>query len=185
MGIIRAQLFSSLDGVVEAPEKWHFPFLDDDMKGSVSDLFTGADALLLGRSTFQIFAASWPKLTGDQFLARRINSMKKYVVSSSPDLLEWENSSILDTVDHSSIENLKAGHSGVIAIAGSITLVRWLIQHDLLDELELIQHPIVLGGGRQLFTPPIRPDPITFALISSTQFSTGVLDLVYGRTAGR
>ncbi|MDP9027375.1 MAG: dihydrofolate reductase family protein, partial [Actinomycetota bacterium] len=171
----------SLDGVVESPEKWHFPFLDDRMKAAVNSLFTQADALLLGRNTFQIFAASWPKQTGDQFLARRINSMRKYVISSTKDLLGWENSIILDGPGRAAIEDLRRQNSGVIAVAGSITLVRWLIEHELLDELQLIQHPVVLGSGRQLFTPPITAMPVTFTLTSSAAFPTGVLDLVYGR----
>ncbi|WP_022888135.1 dihydrofolate reductase family protein [Agromyces italicus] len=181
MGTITAQLFISLDGVVEAPEKWHFPFLNDEMMAAVSAFFTRADTLLLGRATYETFASSWPNRPDEEFLAQRINSMPKLVASSSIDAPAWRNTSVTDVDLRTQLTRLTAETDATIAVAGSITLVRWLIQEQLLDELELMIHPIVLGHGEQLFTHGRGLESITFDLRRCTPFSTGVLDLIYQR----
>lgn len=179
MGKITAQLFVSLDGVVEAPEKWHFPFLNDEMTAAVSTFFDRADTLLLGRATYEIFANSWPHRPDEEFLAERINSMPKLVASSHANVTGWRNSSIAETDLRAQLVRLTAEREATIAIAGSITLVRWLIQKRLLDELELMIHPVVLGQGEQLFAPGF--EPTTFNLAQTTIFATGVLHLRYRR----
>ncbi len=177
MSILRAQLFISLDGVVGAPEQWHFPYLDDAMTDAVDEHYRDSEALLLGRITYDIFASSWPKRSPDAELARRINSMPKLVATSRADLGGWGNSSALAGKLADAVGRAKAEARGPIITAGSVRLVRELLRLGLVDDLQLMIHPIVLGRGDQLF--PDGTERMPLRLAASETFPSGVLNAHY------
>jgi dihydrofolate reductase len=159
MGDVVVTEFISLDGVIEDPGGaegfahggWSFKF----DRGAEGDKFKGdelsaADAQLLGRVTYEGFAAAWPNMGGDPF-GDRMNSMPKYVVSTTLQQADWENSTVLNGDLASDIAEIKDRHSGDILIAGSATLVHSLTALGLIDEYRLMQFPVVLGGGKRLF----------------------------------
>src|SRR3954452_12241453 len=141
---IVAGLFISLDGVIEAPQTWHFPYFNDEMGEAVGAQMAAADAMLLGRVTYQEFAEFWPEQGGDDPGAAHMNATPKYVVSTTLESADWQNSTLLrgDLVEE--ITALKASPGGDIATSGSATLVRSLLRENLLDELHLLVHPIIL-----------------------------------------
>jgi dihydrofolate reductase len=172
---ITAQLFVSLDGVAESPERWHFPYLDEAMMKSVEHHLLSAETLLLGGATYDVFAASWPNRPRDTALSERINTMPKAVVTSRPQQLTWEKSTAISGDLPPAVEQL--ADSGPVAIVGSIRVVRTLLALGLVDTLQLMIHPIVVGSGRQLFEPG--PDRIAMDLIRAEQLPTGVIDARY------
>ncbi|GAA3472792.1 dihydrofolate reductase family protein [Nonomuraea roseola] len=180
MSKIVAQLFVSVDGVVEAPEQWHFPYYDEQMATAVSGQLDKADILLLGRRTYEVFAASWPARGSEVPFADRINSMPKLVASTTLTSLDWHNSTLIRGEVPVELASLKAEPGQHITVSGSLTLVRSLMRHDLLDELELLVHPIVLGAGDRLFEDDGERKPLQ--LVRSTTFPTGVLHLTYRPT---
>jgi dihydrofolate reductase len=160
MGKIVVTEFISLDGVIEDPGGaedyrhggWAFEF----ERGAEGDRFKleelmEAEAQLLGRVTYEGFAAAWPKMEDDAGFAAKMNGMPKYVVSSSLERADWENTTILSGDPADSVATLKKKVDGVILVAGSATLVRSLIEHDLVDELRLMVFPVLLGQGKRLF----------------------------------
>jgi dihydrofolate reductase len=169
---IFAQFFISLDGVIESPENWHFAYWNDQMQATVNAAFERAETLLLGRKTYEIFADSWPH--SDAPLADRINSMPKLVASTTLETVEWQNSRLLSD----ELTELKRQPGGDIFISGSTSLVRSLWRDGVLDELQLLVHPIVLGTGEQLFAND-GADHKPLKLVDSTTFTTGVLHLTY------
>ena len=174
---ITAGLFISLDGVVEAPETWHFPYFNDEMGEVVESLAAQSDTMLLGRNTYQMFAGFWPQQGDDVELAAHMNGVDKLVVSSTLDSVdEWQNSTLLQGEPIKELTALKDGPGKDLNIVGSITLVRSLLRAKVLDELHLLVHPIAVGHGIRLFdegeTQPL-------ALVSASTFSTGVLHTVY------
>ncbi|RJL23084.1 dihydrofolate reductase family protein [Bailinhaonella thermotolerans] len=173
---IIAGLFISADGVVEAPERWHFPYFDDEMGAAVAAQMDGADALLLGRRTYEDFVGHWPHQGDDVPFARHINSVAKYVVSTTLDGSNWNNTTVIRANVLDEIAALKSRPGGHIGMSGSPTLVRTLIGAGLLDELRLLVHPIVLGAGRRLWDG-LDKTPLT--LTGSAVFGTGVLSLTY------
>jgi dihydrofolate reductase len=175
---IKSYFFISLDGVVEAPDQWHFPYFDDEMGAAAADGFAGADAMLMGRVHYAESAAYWPE-HGDEPFGDVMNSIKKYVVSNSLNEAAWENSEIVrGDVAARTLADLKAGDGGDITMAGSATTVRWLLREGLLDELHLLVHPIVVGDGMARLFPPDEPS-IPLALLNAQTFKTGVLNLSY------
>jgi dihydrofolate reductase len=174
---IVAQLFVSLDGVVESPEIWHLQYWNDELRAAVASQLEVADILLLGRRTYEVFAASWPQRSSDTLFADRINSMPKLVVSSTLTELHWRNSTLLRGDVAEELTRLKATPGNHVTVSGSPTLVLWLLRTGLLDELQLLVHPVVVGGGARLF--PDAGDPHNLALAQATCFETGVLDLTY------
>ena len=174
--------FVSLDGVMEAPggepgykhSGWtiEYPFTDDQAKFKLDETLE-ADALLLGRVTYEGFAAAWPGRTDPGGFADKMNSMPKYVVSSTLDTLEWENSTLLEGDVAESVAKLKEGDGGPILVAGSGTLVHALIEHDLVDELRLMVFPVILGSGRRVF-PDDAADKKPLKLVDSKVFDSGV-----------
>ncbi|WP_433216665.1 dihydrofolate reductase family protein [Microtetraspora malaysiensis] len=172
---IVAGLFMSLDGVVEAPERWHFPYLNDEMAAAVGAMHAAADTLLLGRVTYESFAAVWPHQTGE--LAEQINGIRKLVVSTTLDKAEWTNSTLVDGDVIDALAGLKRQPGKNIHLTGSLTLTRTLLHAGLIDELRLLIHPIVLGAGERLF--PEGTDRVPLELARSATFTTGVLDLTY------
>ena len=116
--------YVTLDGVVEAPEKWQFPYLTDDVAELIKTQILEADAVLLGRATYDIFAASWPSRTNSEFgVADKLNSMPKYVVSRTLRKAEWHNSTVIKGDVAKEVAELKEQPGGIIAIIGSARLV--------------------------------------------------------------
>jgi dihydrofolate reductase len=174
---IKANFFISLDGVVEAPDQWHFPYFDDQMGAAIGAAAAGVDAYLMGRVLYEEWAAYWPEHADEPF-GDVLNAIKKYVVSDTLTSAEWQNSEILNGDVASKLAALKAGHGGDISMSGSATTVRWLLSEGLLDELHLFVHPIVVGGGMARLFPPDQPRT-RLELLSSEAFKTGVLNLAY------
>ncbi len=169
--------FMSLDGVVEAPDQWHFPYFNDEMGEAVGSMVGDADAMLMGRRTFEEFASYWPE-QGDEDFGGFINNVQKYVVSNTLTNPEWKNSTVISGDVAEQIRALKAQPGKNINMTGSGTLVEWLLQNRLLDELHLLVHPIVVGSGRKkLFVDGAPTIPLKLA--DSKTFSTGVLHLTY------
>jgi dihydrofolate reductase len=169
--------FISLDGVVEAPNEWHFPYFNDEMGESVGSEMNRADAMLLGRRTYEEFAAVWPSRPSDEPGADFMNDTAKFVVSTTLKSVEWQNSTLLTGDFVEEITRLKQQPGKDINVVGSPTLVRSLLREGLLDELHLLVHPIVVGKGKRLFEGQIGQVPLK--LVESQTFSTGVLALNY------
>jgi dihydrofolate reductase len=175
----------SLDGVVEAPDKWHFPYFNDEMGEAIEAAMAAADAMLLGRVTFEEFAAFWPSQSSenDQEIADYMNNTPKFVVSKTlAGPLEWNNSTLIKENVAEEITKLKQQPGKDISITGSPTLVRSLLQDGLLDELRLMVHPIVVGSGKHLFEEG--GDQKALKLVDAMTFSTGVLYLTYQPAQG-
>jgi dihydrofolate reductase len=176
--------FVSLDGVMEDPGGaegfkyggWTFEI----PRGDEGDAFKldealGAEALLLGRVTYEGFAAAWPSRDGD--FADKFNSMPKYVVSSTLREPPWNNSTVLEGDVAESVSKLRREHDGDIVVHGSAQLVQTLLEHDLVDELRLMVFPVVLGSGKRLFGDTSEKKPLRLA--DSKTVGEGVTILVY------
>jgi dihydrofolate reductase len=184
MGRIIVTEFVSLDGVIEAPGGgedykhggWTFE-IDRGAEGNKFKLdeTLDADALLLGRVTYEGFAAAWP--SRDDEFANKFNTMPKYVVSSTLDKPDWNNSTVLDGDVAEEVAKLKQQQDGDIVVHGSAQLVQALIEHDLVDELRLMVFPVVLGSGKRLFGDT--SDKKRLRLTDSKTVGDGVAILVY------
>ncbi len=160
MGRIVVTEFISLDGVIEAPgggeDFKHGGWTFEIERGPEGDRFkldelVEAEAQLLGRRTYEGFAAAWPQMNDEAGFAEKMNTMPKYVVSSTLTEPEWENTTVLSGDLAADITKLKQEVDGVILVAGSAQLVQGLLEHDLVDELRLMVFPVVLGSGKRLF----------------------------------
>jgi dihydrofolate reductase len=186
VGTIVVTEFISLDGVVEAPGGgegfkhggWSFEI----SRGEEGDKFKldetmSSEALLLGRVTYEGFAEAWPSRTDEFGFADKFNSMPKYVISSTLDDPEWNNSTVLkgDVVDE--VTKLKQEQDGDIVVHGSPQLVQTLIENDLVDEYRLMVFPVVLGSGKRLFGETT--DKKSLRLVDSKVVGDGVSILVY------
>jgi dihydrofolate reductase len=169
----------ALDGVIESPEKWSFQFHNDEMAEAQGAGMAAADAMLLGRVTYQEFASYWPyQNSADQPFTDYLNNTPKYVVSTTLERpLEWQNSMLIKGIVAEAIAKLKRQPGKDIGIVGSGTLVRSLLREDLLDELRFMVHPIVMGSGERLFEDG--GDQKALELVDSKTFGTGVLYLTY------
>jgi dihydrofolate reductase len=175
---IVAGLFISLDGVFESPDKWHFPYFNDEMGEAVGSQMAATDTMLLGRVTYQEFASYWPQQPSDVPPADLMNNTPKVVVSNTLDSVdEWQNSTLLKGNFVEEITKLKQQPGKYIGVTGSGTLVRSLLKNNLLDELTLLMHPIVVGSGKRLF--PDGTPQTGLKLADSKTFGTGVLYLTY------
>jgi len=181
---IIANLFISLDGVVEEPGEWHFPYFNDEMGAAVDAVLGTADTLLLGRKTYDDHAGAWPEREAaggeDAEFAKVLGDARKIVVSRQRlEEFTWRNSEQLqgDLVEAVTALKNQPGDRH-IAMSGSVSVVRQLLVAGLLDELRLLVHPIAVRKGLRLFDEGESPIPLR--LISSEAFSTGVLNLVYG-----
>jgi dihydrofolate reductase len=174
-----ASEFVSLDGVMEAPDKWHFPYFDDEMGDAIGAAMAEADAMLMGRVLYEEWAAFWPNQDPDENpVAARMNGVRKYVVSTTlEEPLEWNNSTLIRENVAEEIAGLKRQTGGDISISGSGTLVRSLLSEGLIDELRLMVHPVVVGSGKRLFEEG--GGQIALELADSRTFSTGVVYLTY------
>jgi dihydrofolate reductase len=159
---------------------WTAPYWNDELQKLQYDLLFASDALLLGRVTYQGFAAAWPSMTDEQGFAERMNSLPKYVASTTlTEPLEW-NASLLDGDPIEEVRRLKRGPGGDMLIYGSGELVGSLLAHDLIDELRLMIHPVLLGSGKRLLE---QGESSGLTLIDSQATEKGVVTLTY-RFAG-
>lgn len=178
--------FVTLDGVMEDPggaEKskhggWAFQF----NRGPEGDKFKfdellASDALLLGRVTYQGFAAAWPSIKDESGFADRMNGISKYVVSTTLQQAGWNNSHLIKSQVVEQVSKLKTMPGQDILVAGSGQLVRTLMQHDLVDEYRLMVYPVILGGGKRLFQDG--SDPRALRLVEAKPVGSGILTLVY------
>jgi dihydrofolate reductase len=179
--------FSSVDGVMEAPggedfkyKGWSFQFdRGEDGNKFKLDETLEADALLLGRRTYEGFAAAWPSRSDEAGFADKFNSMPKYVVSSSLKDPEWNNSRVLEGDVVEEVTKLRQEIDGIIQVPGSNQLVHALIENDLVDELHLMIFPVVLGTGKRVFGET--SDMKRLRLTDSKTVGDGVVVLVYER----
>jgi dihydrofolate reductase len=165
--------FVSLDGIMEDPA-WTFPYWTDETAKFKGEETVTSDALLLGRVTYQGFAAAWPE-SKDQG-AEYFNGVRKYVVSTTLSTTTWNNSILIKDNIVDEIARLKQQDGQDIIVHGSATLVQWLIQHDLVDRYRLLVYPVVIGKGKRLFNGDTSA---TLKLVSAQGFSSGVVALVY------
>ena len=185
--------FMSLDGVVQAPGGpeedtdggfahggWSMPYFDPDTMGAaIGEVMERTEALLFGRRTWQTMAAAWPARAGDPF-ADRMNAIQKYVASRTltQDDLTWTNSTLLPADDAiGAVRDLRAREGGGLQVWGSVSLAAQLVEHDLVDEYNVMVEPILLGGGKRLFPDDGRARPLE--LVSSTTAPTGVVVCTY------
>lgn len=174
---IVAALFISLDGVVESPDQWHFPYFNDEMGAAIGSAMNEADALMMGRVNYLEWAAYWPSQTEDNEFAALMNNRTKYVVSNTLDTLTWSNSTLISGDIVAEITRLKQQPGKDIAISGSGTLVQSLLHLNLLDELRLMIHPVIVGSGKRLFTESDQHKALK--LVDAQTFSTGVVYATY------
>ncbi|MFA1821088.1 dihydrofolate reductase family protein [Virgibacillus oceani] len=172
-----ATTFVTLDGVMESPNEWNPLFWSEEAEKYKREELFATDALLLGRKTYEGFAAAWPTMTDEDGFADRMNSLPKYVVSSTLEKLEWNNADLLKRDFMKEVQSLKREPGQDIAIHGSGELVNSLMQHDLIDELHMMIFPIVLGQGERLFES--HETSTALKLIETKKLPNGVIVLHY------
>jgi dihydrofolate reductase len=184
--------FVTMDGVMQAPggagedpsggfsyEGWLVPHFDEDLGEQISRWFTGAQDFLLGRTTYEIFYASWPKMISDDPVSQGINFKKKYVASRTLSSVEWDTAELLQGDVGDAVRKLTAEDGGELQVHGSAGLIQTLLTEDLIDELRLVVFPVVLGEGKRLFGDGAIPR--TWKLTAQATSSTGALMLSYQR----
>lgn len=178
--------FVSLDGVMEDPGGasdfefggWTAPYWNEDVAKFKFDELFACDALLLGRVTYEGFAAAWPSMKDEGGFADRMNSIPKYVVSSRLKSAEWNNSKVIKDNFVEELARLKQEPGGDILVAGSASLSKALLHHNLVDEIRLAVYPVVLGAGIRLFG---EGDHTSLELMDQKPTSSGVVLLTYRR----
>lgn len=171
-----ASTYVTLDGYIDEPGKWSFPFWSQEASDFKARELFASDALLLGRITYEGFAAAWPTMEGTGEFGAKMNAMPKYVASRTLDTATW-NATIIKGDVAEAVGRLKQQGGGDLLIGGSGQLIDYLSGHDLIDEYRLMVHPIVLGGGeKRLFRHAPRR---TLELVDSVTFPTGVTVLTY------
>ena len=192
-GTLVVGTFLTLDGVMQAPGGpeedreggfeeggWTVNYWDERMGEVMDGQFTEVDALLLGRKTYDIFAAHWPNVdTESDPFAAKLNSMPKYVASRTLDAVEWENSSLLEGDVAAAVADLKEERGDVVLVQGSSDLIQTLLENDLVDEFWLWVFPVVVGEGKRLFGDGTIPAALE--LTNAETSSTGVQMLRYER----
>ncbi|MEU8276971.1 dihydrofolate reductase family protein [Microbispora bryophytorum] len=182
MARIVANFFISLDGVVESPDQWHFPYWNDEMGAMVQAGMQNSAGMLMGRTLYEEWSAYWTTTDQDPEIAEAFNNAPKYVVSTTLEKADWNNTTVVNGDVAVGLRALKERtEGGDLQMSGSATTVRWLLANGLLDELNLLVHPIVVGRGQRLFedTPTHK-----LTLVKSETFTTGVLNLRYVPDAG-
>ncbi len=177
--------YVTLDGVMEDPGGgegtkhggWSFQFWSEEAAKFKFDELFASDALLLGRVTYQGFAKAWPAMNDEHGFADRMNSLPKFVVSSTLEKLEWNNSRLITGNIAEEVSRLKQQPGQDILVAGSVELVHTLMQHDLIDEYRIMVHPVVVGSGKRLFKD--ETDMKVLKLIDTKTFSSGIVVLSY------
>lgn len=191
MGVIIAHEFITLDGVMQSPGSpgedreggfehggWQAPYTGDDTGSLVAEQYQGMEALLLGRKTYDIFAAYWPTAPAEIPFTAMFNNAPKYVVSRSLERPTWANTNVIRAATASEITPIKERHAEV-HVVGSGALMQALLAERLVDRLNLWLYPIVLGSGKRLFRDGIAP--AGFALVESRPFPSGAVMLRYER----
>jgi len=176
--------FVSLDGVMQAPGGpsedtdggfdhggWVFPYYTEKWGERVQEWMNAADVLLLGRKTYDIFAAHWPRVSDEDEMAARLNGMPKYVVSRTLKSADWNNSTVIGDIPND-VAALKEAGDGEIQVTGSGNLIQSLMEHDLVDEYRLIVFPVLIGSGKRLFAEGTAPSNLK--LTSSQVLDNGV-----------
>jgi dihydrofolate reductase len=192
MGKLQVGTFLTLDGVMQAPGGpdedrdggfehggWSFHYWDDAMGERITESTLRADALVLGRRTYEIFASHWPNVGDEDPVAAKLNSVPKYVASRTLDEVTWQNSSLLEGDAAEAVAKLKDELDGEIQVTGSATLLQSLIKADLVDGYRLWVFPLVLGKGKRLFGEGTVPS--AFRLVDQQTSSTGVSIQTYER----
>lgn len=178
MGKLFLWEFVTLDGIVESPEKWVTAYESPEGWDFIKAQNLECDALILGRMTYEAFITFWPFQTNNEYgFAEHLNQLPKFVVSSTLQKVEWNNSRLLTGNVIDEVTRLKQRNPDEnIGLTGSPTLVHTLMKHDLIDEYRLMVYPVVLGSGTRLF-----PDnhPLQLKLVESKPFSSGVVALSY------
>ncbi len=188
--------YLTLDGVVQSNGKpepelndgfdqggWQVPYFDEDAARLSADWIAAADAFLLGRRTYELFADHWSQVTDpDDPIATRLNRLPKYVASTTLDRVDWNNSMLVQGDLSEEVAKLKRQPGNELQVHGSGTLIRTLMAHDLVDEYRLLVHPVVLGNGKRLFADGTTPTALE--LIDTKTTSRGVVVQVY-RSAGK
>jgi dihydrofolate reductase len=183
-------MWISLDGFIAGPnDDMSWVRVDDAVSAYEDDLVSAADTLILGRVTYQSFAGAWPYVPdnpaasdGEKDYARKVNRMRKIVYSRTLETAEWHNSTLLHAINPDDIVNLKHKDGKNIAIYGSASIVQSLMALGLIDEYQLLVHPVVLGGGKRLFKEG--SETTALRLVETKTFSPGVVLLTY-RPAGQ
>jgi dihydrofolate reductase len=166
--------YVSLDGVFDEPGEWSFPFWNEEAFQFKYDELFASDAQLLGRRTYEGFAQAWPTMSDEVGFADRMNSMRKYVVSTTVENPEWTNTTVIRENVPETVAQLKGEDGQDILVAGSAQLVRTLAEHNLVDEYRFMVHPIVLGSGNRIFH-----GKMVLTLVDTKQFSSGIVVLTY------
>jgi dihydrofolate reductase len=171
-------LFITLDGVIEIPQEWMGPWFNPELGQTIGSLMGAQDAMLLGRVTYDEFAAHWPQQEGE--MADTMNGSTKYVVSGTLTSADWQNTTVIPR-DRAieEITALKQQPGQNIGMTGSATLVSSLLREGLVDELHLFVFPVVLGSGKRLFREG--DDKLELKLIDSAAFATGAVHLTYAK----
>jgi dihydrofolate reductase len=172
---LNAWLYVTLDGVVDAPEKWVMP--DQEMFEQQTADYAVSDALLLGRRTYEVFAASWPERGSDVANADWMNTTRKYVASTTLEAPAWQNTTVLEGDVGEAVSRLKQESGGTITLNGSAALLRSLLRAGLVDELRLFLHPVVVGSGHRLFENGEALGALR--LVACHAYDTGVVSLTY------
>ncbi len=179
MGSVKVHEFISLDGVVENPS-WTMDFGFDPRMGEALGALTGGEgnAILLGRTTYEMFAPVWStRSVEDDPGVAFFNESPKYVVSSTLQQADWNNSTVIGGYDPAAIQRVKDDVSGTVYVSGSATLVRAMLADGLVDELHLFVYPVALGAGLRLFTDSAAA--LKLALVESETYANGVVHLAY------
>lgn len=183
---LMATTFVSLDGVAQAPGGrdedrdggfehggWAVPFVDQQLIRRMAELTNEAGALLLGRRTYEIFAASWPLAEPGDEIGAKLNGMPKYVASRTLDTVSWRNSTLLTGDVAVAVAKLKQGDGGEIQVHGSPGLLQTLIRHGLVDEFHVMAVPVLIGSGKRLFAEGTVPAGLK--MVDSVRMSSGVV----------
>jgi dihydrofolate reductase len=169
--------YMTLDGRVDEIRDWAIPYDDDGAATYHTDLLMNSDGLLLGRKTYEIFAAIWPSLSGKLRYVDKLNSMAKYVASTTLKDLEWENSHLIEGDAAEGVAKLKQQPGKDLVMYGCHDLMHSLLEQDLIDEYRLLVHPVVLGKGRSLFKDGA--ERVNLHLVDTTVIPPGVAILTY------
>jgi dihydrofolate reductase len=191
MGELIVNMFTSLDGVLQGPGGpdedreggfeyggWQAPYVDEESGKVIGDQIAGLEALLLGRKTYEIFAAYWPQQPAENPIAARLNGAPKYVASRTLDTAGWTNSELLQGDVAEAVARVKA-RFGRVDVIGSGNLVQTLLSNDLVDRLNLWVFPVLLGSGKRLFAEGTVPTALR--LVESVTFPRGAVQLTYER----
>ena len=171
--------YISLDGVFEEPGHWSFPYFDDQAAQFKADELDATDAQLLGRLTYQGFAKAWPTMEGTGDFGVKMNSMPKYVVTSTLKDLSWSGSKRIDGDVEGAVRKLKAQPGGDLLLAGSGQLFRALSRAGLIDVYRFMVHPVIMGKGKRLFTDDTERQELK--LVNTRTFTKGIVVLEFER----